>query len=95
MNASQLSSSFLRPYTLVYLTLMLLTGLTWAAGHFELGGLPVAMLVLAIALFKGHLIGDWFMGLRSVRGIWRWVVVIWLLIPGGLITFAFVLSYRG
>jgi hypothetical protein len=35
------------------------------------------------------------MGLRGVRGIWRWVVLIWLAIPGGLITTAFVLGNGG
>jgi len=80
---------------LVYALLVLLTLVTWGIGRVGLGGLPVALLVLGFALLKGHLIGDWFMGLHGVRGIWRWVVVIWLVIPGGLITLAFVLAYRG
>ena len=54
-----------------------------------------SLLVLGFALLKGHLVADWFMGLRGVRGIWRWVVVVWLLIPGGLISLAFVWSYQG
>lgn len=95
MRSSEAGRQLVRPCTQVYLALVLLTGVTWAIGRFELGGLSVSLLVLAIALFKGHLIGDWFMGLRSVRGLWRWVVVIWLLIPGGLIASAFMLTYRG
>ena len=35
------------------------------------------------------------MGLRGVRGIWRWVVVAWLLIPFGLISLAFFLQLSG
>ena len=66
---------------------------TWAIGRSGLSGLWLALLVLIFALIKGQLVGDWFMGLRGLRGIWRWVVVIWLLIPGALITSAFVLSY--
>jgi hypothetical protein len=85
----------IRPCTLVYALLLLLTCVTWAAGRLGLEGLGVALLVLAFALLKGQLIGDWFMGLRDVRGPWRWVVVIWLVIPGGLITLAFMLSYGG
>ena len=85
----------IRPCTRVYLVLVLLTLTTWVVGTVGLGGLPVSMLLLVIALLKGHLIGDWFMGLRAIRGVWRWVVAIWLLIPGGLISIAFVLSYRG
>ena len=66
-----------------------------AIGRAGLEGLGLVLLVLGFALLKGHLVADWFMGLRGVRGLWRWVVVIWLLIPGGLITLAFVWSYRG
>ena len=93
MNEPEPSRQLIRPCTLVYLALVILTGVTWAIGHFGFSGLNVSLLVLGIALLKGHLIGDWFMGLRGVHGIWRWVVVVWLLIPGGLITLAFALSY--
>ena len=44
------------------------------------------------ALIKGQLIGDYFMGLRSVSGIWRWVILLWLFIPGGLIATAFYMA---
>lgn len=95
MNTPGPARQLIRPCTWIYLTLVLLTGVTWAIGRVGLGGLGVSLLVLAIALIKGQLIGDWFMGLRAVRGIWRWVIVIWLLIFGGLVGLAFVLTYRG
>jgi hypothetical protein len=57
-----------------------------------LGGLSLSLTVLALALLKGQLIGDYFMGLRGIRGPWRWVILIWLLIPGGLIALAFYLA---
>jgi len=95
MNSSEPGRQLMRPCTRIYLALVLLTGVTWAIGRAGLGGLGVSLLVLALALFKGQLIGDWFMGLRSVRGTWRWVVIIWLFVFGGLITLAFVLTYRG
>jgi len=95
MNTPAPGRQLIRPCTWTYLALVLLTGVTWAIGRAGLGGLSVSLLVLAIALFKGQLIGDWFMGLSAVRGIWRWVIVIWLLIFGGLIGLAFVLTYRG
>ena len=85
----------IRPCTLVYLTLVTLTVVTWAIGRFAIGDLTLSLLVLGFAVLKGHLLADWFMGLRFIRGWWRWVVTVWLLLPGGLITFAFVLSYRG
>ena len=85
----------IRPCTLVYATLVLLTVVTWAIGRSGLGGLWVSLLVLGFALLKGQLVGDWFMGLRGLRGIWRWVVLVWLAIPGGLISTAFVLGNGG
>ena len=85
----------IRPCTLVYVILVTLTAVTWGIGRAGLEGLGLALSVLGLALLKGHLVADWFMGLRGVSGIWRWVIVIWLLIPGGLITLAFVWSYRG
>ncbi len=82
----------IRPCTRVYLVLMALTFVTFAVGQLGLGGLPVSLLVLGFALLKGQLVGDFFMGLRGIRGPWRWVIIIWLILPGGLITLAFSLT---
>ena len=89
------SKPLIRPCTLVYLVLMALTVVTWSIGRSGIGGLTLSLLVLGFAVTKGHLLADWFMGLRFIGGWWRWVVAVWLLLPGGLITFAFILSYRG
>ena len=70
----------------------MLTLATWAFGRTEIMGHGIALPVLAIALFKGHLVGDWFMGLRQVRGPWRWAVVSWLLLTGGSVAIAFLLT---
>jgi len=93
MNGLSTSRILLRPCTWVYVALMALTVVTWAVGRAGLSGLGLSMLVLGLALLKGGLVGDWFMGLRQVGGTWRWVVIIWLLIPGSLIAIAFMLSY--
>ena len=82
----------IRPCTWVYLLLMFLTVVTWAIGQAGLSGLNISLLVLAMALIKGQLIGDYYMGLKTVRGFWRWIIVLWLLIPGALITTAFILA---
>lgn len=82
----------LRPCSRSYLLLMILTAITWAIGRMGMEGLLPSLLVLGFALLKGHLIGDYFMGLNRVHGIWRWVVLIWLLLLGGLLTSAFWLS---
>lgn len=82
----------IRTDTRVWLVLMSLTLLTFMVGQEHLSGLTVSLSLLAVAMLKGQLVGDWFMGLRRVRGPWRWAVALWLLIPGGLITLAFVLA---
>ena len=86
MNTKRL---FLRPCTRVYLILLSLTFATWFIGINNLSGPAFAFLVLGFALLKGQLIGDYFMGLKQVAGFWRWVIFLWLLIVGTLITTAF------
>ena len=83
------TSAFLRPCTWVYLILIALTFTTYAVGELGLGGLSFALLVLGIALVKGYLVGDFFMGLHGLSGPWRWVILIWLTLIGGLISLAF------
>jgi len=72
---------------------LLLPGITYVFGQPGLGGPAVSLTVLFFALLKGHLVGAYFMGLREVRGFWRWPVTLWLLIPGGLISIAILISY--
>ncbi|MFZ1538317.1 MAG: cytochrome C oxidase subunit IV family protein [Chromatiaceae bacterium] len=86
------TTTFLRPCTWVYLILIALTLITFTVGELGLGGLSFALLVLVIALIKGQLVGDFFMGLHGLRGPWRWVILIWLALIGGLITLAFTLT---
>ncbi len=78
--------------TWIYFVLVFLTLITYVISRAGYSGLTVSLMVLAIALFKGQLIGNYFMGLSRVRGPWRWVIFIWLLIPGSLIVTAFTLA---
>ena len=71
-----------------------LTLVTFAIGAAGLGGLTLSLSVLGLALLKGQMVGDWFMGLKTVRGPWRWVIALWLLVPGALIGVAFILAAR-
>jgi len=82
----------IRPCTAVFISLVLLTLTTWQIGKTDLTGLSLTLIVLSIALFKGLLIGDYFMGLRGLQSFWRWVIIIWLVIPGTLITWAFFIA---
>jgi hypothetical protein len=83
---------WLRPCTRVYLVMLGLTLVTFLIGVSGLGGLTLSLLVLAFALIKGQLVGDYFMGLKGIKGPWRWVITVWLLLPGGLIAAAFYLA---
>ncbi|MCG7899065.1 MAG: cytochrome C oxidase subunit IV family protein [Candidatus Thiodiazotropha weberae] len=84
----------IRPCTLTYLLLIAISLTTFLIGKLGFSGLGMSLLVLFLALIKGQLVGSYFMGLGSVRGIWRWPVFIWLFIPGILIGMAFYLSYQ-
>ncbi len=83
---------WLRACTWAYLSMLSLTLISFAIGTEGSGGNHVSLLVLTLALIKGQLVGDFFMGLKGIRGPWRWVIALWLVVPGGLITAAFVLS---
>ncbi len=83
---------WLRPCTRVYLVMLGLTLATFAIGATGRSGLGASLLVLAFALIKGQMVGDYFMGLKGVRGLWRWVVFLWLFVPGALIAAAFILA---
>jgi cytochrome c oxidase subunit IV len=80
------------PCTRVWLVLVGLTLATFLIGEVGQGGLAASLLVLGLALAKGWLVGDRFMGLAGLRGPWRWVIGLWLVVPGTLIATAFVLA---
>ncbi len=84
-----------RSATVVYLILVMLTLVTWAIGRRDEPGLELSLLVLAFAMLKGQMVGDFFMGLKQSGGIWRWVIFIWLFIPGALISIAFITASGG
>lgn len=81
----------LRPCTQVWLLLLTLTFATYAAAQLGLQGKGLVLGVLAIALIKGQLVTDRFMGLRQVSGFWRPLLSAYLFIVGGLIATAFLL----
>ena len=81
----------IRACTWVWLIMMCLTLLTYLIGQAGMGGLAASLTVLGFAMLKGQMVGDYFMGLKRLRGFWRWPVSLWLFLPGGLITVAFML----
>jgi len=76
----------------VWLALVVLTLVTYAAGRAGLGGRLVISGLLLSVVIKGQMIADVFMGLRGVRNPWRWIVTGWLLIVVSLIGVAFSLG---
>ena len=82
----------LGPCTWIYLLMIAITILTWYIGMAGFSGVGVSLMVLAMALVKGFLVGDYYMGLKWVRGGWRWLIIGWFMLPGALITWAFLLS---
>lgn len=75
---------------MIYITLVMLTLITWQISRVGMSGLDIALVVLGFALIKGALIGDYYMALRGISTLWRWTIQAWLLITGLLITTAFV-----
>ena len=86
------TNSVKRAATIVYVILVVFTFITFFIGESGASSLTISLFVLLLALIKGELVGAYFMGLAGVRGLWRWPVIIWLFIPGILISSAFYLS---
>lgn len=80
---------FIRPCTLVWLALILLTGSTYAIGEAGLGGTTIMLIVLGTAALKVQMVANYFMGLRRTRWLWRGIVLGWLVLVIGLITVAY------
>lgn len=85
------SSILPRPCTRTWLLMLALTFVTYAVARLGLSGNALMFGVLAIALFKGQLVVDRFMGLRRVRGFWRPLLTIYLLSLGTALAGAFFL----
>ncbi len=75
--------------TIVYLTLVILTFVTYWLGESGAKGLSISLGVFALALIKGTMISEHFMQLKFVSGFWRFPVLIWLVILAIVIFTAF------
>jgi hypothetical protein len=83
------NSNFIRPCTLVWLALVLLTLITFSIGEAGLSGPNVVLFLLAVALVKSHMVASFFMGLRRTRLLWRAIMGAYLLLVVGLIAVAY------
>lgn len=76
-------------YTIVWLGLLVLTALTFSIGEAGIAGERVMLLLLLIALAKGQMVANYFMGLRQAGIWWRLLVLSYFLLVGGLIAVAY------
>lgn len=74
---------------LIFGLLLVLTIFTWAMGELTISSNLVFYILLITAIIKVQLIGDFFMKLLLVSGFWRWIISLWVLLTGTLITIAF------
>jgi len=74
---------------IAWLALCALTLMTWAVGRAGDAGPLVVGLLLGSVMVKGQVVIDVFMGLRRVRGPWRWLVSGWLVTVLALIGVAY------
>lgn len=75
----------------IWLTLVVLTLLTFCIGYFELINSFIIGVILLTILIKGQLIIDYFMGLKDVSLTYRSIPMLWLLVVVLLIALAYFL----
>ncbi|KIF81944.1 cytochrome C oxidase subunit IV family protein [Noviherbaspirillum autotrophicum] len=75
--------------TLQWMMLLALTAVTFGLAEFGMSGRAIILPVLAATLVKGRIVIDRFMALQGIAGPWRWLVLGWLVVVVGSITYAF------
>lgn len=81
-----------RAATLIWLALLLLTLVSFSLGEVAHPG-TLAVAVIGIVTFtKGKLVLDYFMGLREVGGLFRYLLTGWLALVLSLVALAFRIS---
>jgi len=86
------SAPLIKPCTITWIILILLTALTYTIGEMGLSGLSIVAFVLVTALLKGQMVVDYFMGLKRVRAAWRGLLFGYLLLVCSMIGLAYYLS---
>ena len=76
--------------TAIWAALVALTIVTYSIGETGLAGKNVMLALLLIALVKGQMVANYFMGLRHTNIWWRSIVFGYFVIVGGLIAVAYI-----
>jgi heme/copper-type cytochrome/quinol oxidase subunit 4 len=79
----------LRPCTLVWIILLVLTVAVWMAAQAGLSGFGVVGLILASTLLKTQIVADYFMGLKNSNLLWRMIITLYLIIIISMIALAY------
>jgi hypothetical protein len=78
----------------IWLALMVATGLTWFIGKSGQMGTIAVIVIMLIAALKGWMIVYDFMALRRVKFLWRALVLGWLLLTLTIILLAYWLGLK-
>ena len=66
--------------TKIYISLLLFTIFTLSIGMFSLASNIIIGVLLFTTFIKGHLVIEYFMGLKDVEGKYRYIPTIWLFV---------------
>ena len=92
MNNAKLQSNPF--FTVIWLTLVALTIITFSLGEAGMSGKGVMLTLLAITMIKSQLVANYFMGLRKTRLLWRAIMFGYFVIVGGLIAMAYLMGLK-
>lgn len=80
-----------------FLIWMLLAGLTVTTlmvGETGLAGRWVMLSLLTIAMIKGQLVANYFMGLRHAGWLWRGIILGYFLVVGSMVAIAYLIGLK-
>jgi cytochrome c oxidase subunit IV len=85
-------TTHIRFNTLIWLILIALTLATYNIDQLRWSGKATMMTILVITLIKSQMVANFFMGLNKTKTIWRVIMLVYFLIVGGLIAYAYLLG---
>ncbi len=65
---------------IIWIVLVALTLLGYWVGQLGYSGTSALLILLGAALIKSQLVISWFMELRNIRGLWKWIPTAWLVV---------------
>lgn len=78
--------------TAIWTALVALTVATYSIGETGFAGKSAMLALLLIALVKGQMVANYFMGLRQAHVWWRALVFFYFVLVGGMIAMAYLMG---